>query len=134
MAYKDYEKQKEYCCLRLKRRRREWVAANGPCARCGSGEELEVDHVDPSMKVDHKVWSWSQVRREAELSKCQVLCRACHKKKNIEEYAMKFPQVHGTWQSYARSYNACRCELCTKAWARHEHERRVKKRAERIAV
>lgn len=67
------------------RRRREWIDANGPCRRCASTIDLEVDHIDPSTKVDHRVWSWSPERRIAELRKCQVLCRHCHQAKTMTE-------------------------------------------------
>jgi 5-methylcytosine-specific restriction endonuclease McrA len=59
-------------------RRRAWFADHGPCQRCGSRRHLEVDHIDPATKVSHSVWQWRQERREAELAKCQVLCRTCH--------------------------------------------------------
>lgn len=42
---------------------------------------MEVDHIDPDSKVSHTVWSWTPKRRELELSKCQVLCRKCHRRK-----------------------------------------------------
>lgn len=65
----------------VKEARWDWLAKNGPCRQCGSSERLEVDHIDPSLKVSHAVWSWSKPRREAELAKCQVLCHDCHAKK-----------------------------------------------------
>lgn len=52
---------------------------------CGSREALEVDHVDASTKVTHRVWSWSASRREGELAKCVVRCAPCHKKKSAGE-------------------------------------------------
>lgn len=69
----------------LKRRREEWIAANGPCANCGFWGELEVDHIDPAQKENHRIWCWSKERREAELKKCQVLCRFCHSIKSARE-------------------------------------------------
>ena len=61
--------------------------ANGPCVKCGCWDldQLEVDHIDPNTKVSHRVWSWSKERRENELAKCQVLCRACHLTKTCGE-------------------------------------------------
>ena len=35
-------------------------------------------------KKDHKIWSWSKQRREAEIKKCVVLCRKCHVKAHVE--------------------------------------------------
>jgi len=63
-------------------RRGRWLWKNGPCQRCGSWTDLEVDHIDPATKVSHAVWSWSKPRRMRELEKCQVLCRVCHQKKS----------------------------------------------------
>lgn len=66
-------------------RRQEWFKENGPCVDCGSWERLEVDHIDPSTKVNHAVWSWTEKRRIEELSKCAVRCYDCHKKKSVRE-------------------------------------------------
>lgn len=66
-------------------RRRGWLEENGPCGGCGSWDALEVDHADAATKVDHKVWSWSRPRRDAELSKCVARCNPCHKKKSAGE-------------------------------------------------
>lgn len=72
----------------LEKRRRirtAWFAVNGPCRKCGVAENLELDHVEPGMKVSHNVWSWTPMRRELELQKCQVLCRHCHRYKTSSE-------------------------------------------------
>lgn len=69
----------------LKARREAWLKEHGPCVDCGSWEGLEVDHKDRTVKVGHKVWSWAKSRRDAELAKCQPLCRACHKEKSAGE-------------------------------------------------
>ena len=53
-------------------RRAEWMAGKS-CVQCGSTQSLEVDHIDPTLKVTHSVWSWSIPRRTVELAKCQVL-------------------------------------------------------------
>lgn len=74
----------------LRRRREEWIAQNGPCARCGSTEQLDVDHIDAKTKVikPSSIWGLSAPKRLAELSKCQVLCRACHIEKSKSEHAI----------------------------------------------
>ena len=64
----------------------DWFAANGPCRECGSADHMELDHVEPGMKVSHTVWSWTPMRRELELKKCQALCRSCHRKKTSSEH------------------------------------------------
>lgn len=89
MSYIDRAKQRAYQTTALKRRRREWIAANGPCQHCGSTERLEVDHIDPETRVTHAVWSWSKLRRDAELAKCQVLCHDCHVKKTREDRRLR---------------------------------------------
>lgn len=58
-----------------------WLQEHGPCVDCGTWEALQVDHVDASTKVTHRVWAWSKARREAELSKCVVRCESCHGEK-----------------------------------------------------
>lgn len=82
MPYSDPDQQREYM--------RQWIAARRAayfsgksCAKCGSTEKLELGHVDPTQKVDHKIWSWRVSRREAELAKCQVLCADCHTEKTV---------------------------------------------------
>lgn len=79
----------------IKRRRDEWIAEHGPCARCGSWDRPEVDHIDRSTKVltPAKIWSLSpeNPRRIAELAKCQVLCHRCHQEKTNAEMA----SLHG---------------------------------------
>jgi hypothetical protein len=121
MPYIDPVEQKEYRLKWIRKRRNEWLSANGPCRRCGSWERLEVDHIDPKTKVSHRIWSWKESTRTEELKKCQVLCRKCHEKKTAEEF--RRDAVHGTHASYRRG---CRCELC------REHQRqRLKAQRER---
>jgi hypothetical protein len=85
VPYKDVEQRRLYQREWMAAHRREWLEANGPCIDCGSWGELEVDHADAATKVDHKVWSWSKLRRDAELSKCVARCNPCHKRKSAGE-------------------------------------------------
>lgn len=78
MPYADPAVQSAYQNERLKRLRLEWVTEHGPCVDCKRTEQLTVDHVDAAKKVTHRVWSWSEARREAELAKCVVRCWPCH--------------------------------------------------------
>lgn len=87
--------------------------------RCGSWDELEIDHIDPSQKVDHNVFSWSQERRDAELAKCQVLCSKHHLEKTI---AAAPKTDHGRGWMYQKG---CRCEPC-RAWKREDNLKRVR--------
>lgn len=118
MPYKDPDKHRQYQRLWQAKRRAEWIASHGPCQRCGSNEDLQVDHLDPALKVSHSVWSWSAARREAELRKCQVLCLSCHKAKTARE--LWRPISHGSESAYTA--RACRCEACREA---HREARRA---------
>lgn len=86
MPYKDPARQIAFQIAWMKKRRDEWFAGK-VCARCGSTENLVLDHRDPKLKVSHRIWSWCRERREAELAKCQALCRYCHRLKTAAEAA-----------------------------------------------
>ena len=73
-AKRDYQRKW------LQARRDDWFADKS-CVDCGSTENLELDHVDPFLKISHKIWSWSKQRRTKELLKCVPRCSACHKLK-----------------------------------------------------
>lgn len=74
-----------------KKRKDKWFKDHGPCVQCGSWENLEIDHVKPGAKDpiltvhSDRIWQWGERRREAELTKCQVLCYSCHKVKSGKE-------------------------------------------------
>ena len=55
----------------------------GPCRHCGSDEDLAFDHIDPSTKRKSvgMMAKYGAEAIEAEIAKCQVLCRTCHIKK-----------------------------------------------------
>lgn len=115
MGYKDPAEQRAYLRAWMAARRAEWFAGR-VCAKCGSAERLELDHVDPAQKVNHRVWSWAKDRREAELAKCQALCFRCHSEKNKAArrawlLAKNLP-THGTLTAYR---NGCRCDSCRTA-------------------
>lgn len=117
MPYADKEKQREYQARWIKNRHDLWFEENGPCKKCGSWKYLELDHIDPKLKISHNVWSWSKERREKELKKCQPLCYDCHKKKTI--LSLHKPITHGN-SGYDRF---CRCNICKKS-----HSIRMEKR------
>lgn len=107
---KTLEQKKRYA-EKNRLRRLKWVTENGPCKICGSNKELQVDHIDPTGKVHHAIWSWRQERIDNELLKCQVLCRKCHEAKTAEEF--RRPNQHGCAAGYNK--RACRCAEC-KLW------------------
>lgn len=112
------EKQRAYQRSWLRKRREAWLRVNGPCVKCGSDHEMEVDHIDPAGKVSHAVWSWSAERRRAELAKCQVLCAECHKAKTA---AQRPRAEHGTRSRYVAGCRCCECRAANNAYARGEY-------------
>lgn len=111
MAYAD---RREY----MRNYQREWIArrradylSDKVCVDCGSSSQLEVDHVDRTTKISHRIWSWNDVRRLAELAKCVTRCHDCHLTRTISQVSVPIP--HGTHSGYA--YHRCRCPRCTKA-------------------
>lgn len=122
MPYKDPVTQSKWQVESNKRRRLAWLAENGPCRYCGSWEDLEVDHIDSSEKVSHRIWSWSQERRESELAKCQALCALCHREKSTEESRALQQNGHGEG---AVGIRRCKCDLCLARRAAYTRERRA---------
>lgn len=82
MGYLNPDQKREYQRKWLSKRREEWFL-NKACARCGSEDRLELDHIDPAQKITHNIWSWSKARQATELTKCQVLCHDCHWQKTV---------------------------------------------------
>jgi hypothetical protein len=82
MPYADRARQRQYQREWLARRRATWLT-DKRCHDCGSSDGLEIDHVDPDEKVEHRVWSWRADRRLAELDKTVPRCRDCHRRKGL---------------------------------------------------
>ena len=78
----------------VKERRRKWFAENGPCVDCGTWDNLELDHVDPSTKVSHTVWSWGDAKRLEELEKCKARCHGCHLEKTKRDLRAMDANAH----------------------------------------
>jgi len=75
----------------LRRRAKVIDYLGGICAKCGSLESLEFDHVNPEQKsfsvgtvLTH---SWAKI--EPELKKCQLLCQNCHKRKSKNDGSLE---------------------------------------------
>ena len=120
MPYKDPKRQLEYQRKWMARRRAEWFEKNCICLGCGSKENLEIDHIDASKKISHKVWSWSENRRNEELAKCQVLCHSCHVLKSKSSGVWQIAE-HGGYTMYTK--HKCKCTLCRK-WKRKVNAQR----------
>lgn len=106
-----------YMKARYEHRRATAVAAlGGHCAKCPNTERLEFDHIDPATKsmTIAKMWTASEVRFQAELRKCQLLCVRHHLEKTLSERGfaeVKGRGVHGTL-SAARYCGPPRCDAC----------------------
>jgi hypothetical protein len=119
-----YEKQKKYNVALTKRRRAMFIELfGGKCIKCNATDNLHFDHIDPRSKSceinDLRTCSIATVL--AELIKCQLLCKSCHRIKSAEE--RKTPVPHGTNAGYCRG---CRCDACKKS--RSEYARRLRNR------
>jgi hypothetical protein len=100
--YNEY--MRVYMAGRYEKRRSQAIEdLGGKCAECGSGDDLEIDHINPREKSFNlaKAVGFSKKRWDEEVSKCQVLCHDCHK--------MKHAAKHGSIRKYQ---NGCRCDPC----------------------
>jgi len=114
---------------RMRVYKREWMARrraeffeDKACVGCGATDRLELDHVDPATKLHHAIWSWANERREAEIAKCLVRCRACHIARHQRE-----TQQHGTVSRYQAG---CRCDPCRAAKAAKNRRERDRRKAQ----
>lgn len=106
---------------RYRQRRRDWAKAElgGKCVVCGTTEGLEFDHIDPSTKINSiaNMLTSNQLIFEAEVRKCQLLCRRHHLEKTIAEGSTGRGRIrttrHGT--TYMYSKYKCRCAPCRAA-------------------
>lgn len=120
---------KQYLKDRYHRRKQEAIWRLGSCCtRCGSIENLEVDHIDRTQKMMSfsRMYAVSQKRFDEELKKCQLLCRLCHQTKSIEEREFNDRSQHGTLVCYQRA--RCRCDLCRAENAAHNRKYKKRKR------
>jgi hypothetical protein len=96
--------------------------AGNKCARCGSVELLEFNHIDRTQKkmgLSGKDLDGPWQRLLEEFDKCELLCKSCHLEYTRGQWARKelvaqnrntLPYIHGTMRMY-HEVN-CRCELC----------------------
>ncbi len=112
--YNEY--MRKYLLDKYYRRKQTAVEAlGGKCARCGGIESLEFDHVDRSTKeytLGHSFATLAETKLQAELLKCQLLCRECHILKTREDLGQQDARnSHGT----ISSYRYCKCDICRTA-------------------
>jgi len=125
----------KYMVDRRRKRRAQLIEKlGGECVRCGSKEELHLDHKDPKLQEFRLTGknldgSWDKILEET--SNCQLLCQPCHVKKTREDgYAPPWNKgisqcgevlpEHGCEPSYMRG---CRCQECYQA----RHDARVRR-------
>lgn len=113
------EQKREYARKWVAARRAAWFA-DKVCVVCGTNENLELHHINPETKVSHNIWSWSFVRRDEELLKCEVRCTEHHMVKTKEQ--LSFPLIHGTAEGYRK---LCRCRPCTDAASAERQQYKV---------
>lgn len=109
------DRKREYQRKWIAKRRKKWIDKNSPCKKCGSFDNLEIDHINHKNKEHHisRLWSRKEEILQEELKKCQVLCKSCHSQKTKIQLMRKI--THGTNAGYTK--RRCRCELCRNAHA-----------------
>lgn len=124
MPIADPEARRKYHREWMARRRAEFFSGR-QCVKCGSTEQLELDHIEPATKTHHAIWSWSTARREAEIAKCQVLCSGCHKAKT---FSVDLPAIRGydpDAHNRSRYRKGCRCPTCSESQASYCRQYRI---------
>lgn len=104
--------------------------ADPQCAYCGSVDDLEFDHIDPSQK-SFNVGTRNSLNDpvvRAEFDKCQLLCRSCHEDKTASENT---GFAHGSTTGFMRK--KCECPECSEARRRWNDRRNAKRRADTVA-
>lgn len=80
------------------------------CTACGKNEHLQIDHINPTNKTMDLTTNYARpwLVLIAEMKKCQILCRACHRIKTSLE--SRKTVTHGKY--YAAYPLKCTCTLC----------------------
>lgn len=117
MKMPRYQKWRAYAIEKL----------GGKCVICGATTDLQIDHIyraDKNFAVS-QWWSSSRAKMDAELAKCQLLCRDCHKAKTLWEVGQKAAiTTHGTLSAY----RYCKCRICRKAYSDYYKEYQNRKK------
>lgn len=93
----------------------------GKCVDCGTDKQLEFDHKNPAEKeFAISQGTPSKERFFAELKKCELRCKNCHKKKSDREETGAL--VHATFAAYNRK--KCRCAECVNWYSEYRKRQR----------
>lgn len=125
---------RRYMLARYHRRRAQIIEQLGSkCNRCGSTDNLEIDHRDARKKgfdIGKRLAGIAEAKLVEEVKKCQLLCRTCHEDKSIIDTGkVRAKGTHGTLSAF----NHCKCEQCKKAKADYMHDYYLKRKAARVA-
>lgn len=111
--------------------RQETIAyLGGHCIKCNTTEDLEFDHIDESTKLFGISAKWSikdKVLLQAEIDKCQLLCKKHHAEKTIPYVSNYMSGItHGTFYGWTKA--KCKCEICTQSKLAWYEKRNAKRR------
>ena len=125
MPKKEYIRE-----YRNKRRQYAKDKLGGKCAFCGSLENLQFDHIDPSSKKTNisNLWTAKLSAFDEELAKCQLLCYGCHHEKSQSNG--DYVRAREAWHHGVSGYmnHKCRCDECKAAYRIWRKERWLKEK------
>ena len=130
------EYHREYQRKRYSQRRNAAIISlGGCCIKCGSQDDLQFDHVDPSTKsleVGRMFSKYSQSAIDEEMEKCCLLCIGCHRSKSAIEATGQPAWNKGTRKEHGSYYGVytlkCQCLKCSKYKEDRLSKRRVSPR------
>ena len=133
-SHREYHRN--YQRNRHARRRAQAVELlGGACRTCGSCNDLQFDHIDPTTKefsIGEMFSKYSEAALNRELEKCQLLCFDCHKTKSASEAGERAPWNKGSRRDHGSYYGVytlkCKCNACSEYREQRLAKRRVSPR------